>query len=158
MSCESHVNNIYVGVVVGIESGIQAAFVDFGMPRHGFLHISDIHPRYYTNDSNTEKVGQRKAMRERPPIQHCIKRGQKIIVQVRKEGIGTKGPALTTYISLPGKYVVLMPWLKKIGVSQKIEDEEQRARLKTMINEVERPKDAGFIVRTAGEKDYEQRY
>jgi len=152
VSCESHVNNIYIGVVVGIESGIQAAFVDFGAPRHGFLHISDIHPRYYMRNNYTEKVGQRKALRERPPIQHCIKRGQKIIVQVRKEGIGTKGPALSTYISLPGKYVVLMPWLNKVGVSQKIEDEEQRDRLRDLIKDIEKPKDAGFIVRTAGEK------
>jgi ribonuclease E len=81
-----------------------------------------------------------------------MKRGQKIIVQVRKEGIGTKGPALTTYISLPGKYIVLMPWLNKVGVSQKIEDQEQRSRLKEMINGIEKPRDAGFIVRTAGEK------
>ncbi len=152
VSCESHVNNIYVGVVVGIESGIQAAFVDFGMPRHGFLHISDIHPRYYTKTNSNEKIGQRKGQRERPPIQSCIKRGQKIIVQVRKEGIGTKGPALTTYISLPGKYVVLMPWLSKVGVSQKIEDDDQRQRLKEMLKGIEKPKDAGYIIRTAGEK------
>ena len=154
VSSESQVNNIYEGIVVGIESGIQAVFVDFGMPRHGFLHISDIQPRYYTNVNNSsdEKIGQRKSFKERPPIQSCIKRGQKLIVQVRKEGIGTKGPALTTYLSLPGKYVVLMPWLNKVGISTKIEDEEQRKRLREMIDTIERPKDAGYIIRTAGEK------
>ncbi|MGE4286821.1 MAG: ribonuclease E/G [Phycisphaerae bacterium] len=145
----SAVNNIYVGKVVNIESGIQAAFIDYGEPRHGFLHVSDIHPRCYSDEAK-ESIGRRNS-RQRPPIQRCIKRGQRVVVQVIKEGIGTKGPAVTTYISLPGKYLVLMPWMDKVGVSQKIENEESRTRLKGIIAEIDKPDDAGFIVRTAGE-------
>ena len=147
----SSVNNIYMGKIVNIESSIQAAFVDYGEERHGFLHVSDIHPRCYSTDEAKEKIGRRTGVRQRPPIQKCIKRGQKIVVQVVKEGVGTKGPAVTTYVSLPGKYLVLMPWMDKVGVSQKIDNEESRDRLKKIISELEKPEDAGFIIRTAGE-------
>ncbi|AQQ09501.1 Ribonuclease E [Sedimentisphaera cyanobacteriorum] len=147
----SCVNNIYLGKVINVESSIQAAFVDYGEKRHGFLHISDIHPRYYVNEGAKEKIGKRTGLKKRPPIRKCIKPGQKIVVQVIKEGVGTKGPAVTTYLSLPGKYLVLMPWMNKVGVSQRIENEESRKRLKGIISELEGPEDAGFIIRTAGE-------
>lgn len=150
-SLTSHVGNIYKGKVVNVEPAIQAAFVDFGMGKNGFLHISDLHPRYFMRKGQeyTEHIGKRKSLRERPPIQQCLKKGQDIIVQVTKEGINTKGPTLSTYLSLPGKYLVMMPWMHNLGVSQKIEDEQERARLRAILDEVHLPEKAGFILRTA---------
>ena len=150
-SLASRVGNIYKGRVVNIEPAIQAAFVDFGLGKNGFLHVSDLHPRYYMRKGHeyTEHIGKRKSLRDRPPIQQCLKRGQDIIVQVTKEGINTKGPTLSTYLSLPGKYLVMMPWMHDLGVSQKIEDEQERARLRAILDEVQLPEKAGFILRTA---------
>jgi ribonuclease E len=152
-SAASHVGNIYKGKVVNIEPAIQAAFIDFGVGKNGFLHVSDLHPRYYMRKGQeyTEHIGKRKALRDRPPIQQCLKKGQDLIVQVTKEGINTKGPTLSTYLSLPGKYLVMMPWMHDLGVSQKIEDEQERARLRTILDEVAIPDKAGFIMRTASE-------
>ena len=89
---ESHVGNIYKGKVVNIEPSIQAAFIDFGQSRHGFLHISDLHPMYFPGESRetTERVGKKTPRRARPPVQSSLRRGQDILVQVLKEGIGTK--------------------------------------------------------------------
>ncbi len=146
----SRVNNIYVGKVTNVEAGIQAAFVDFGLEENGFLHISDLHPRYFVEDDATERVGKKTPRRERPPIQACLKRGQEIIVQVIKEGVGTKGPTLTSYLSIPGRYLVMMPNMDKVGVSRKVEDEEQRAKMKEILGQLELPDGFGFILRTAG--------
>lgn len=152
-SLNSHVGNIYKGKVVNIESGIQAAFIDFGVNRNGFLHISDVHPRYFSGgkEKNAEKIGKRKSLKERIPIQKCLKKGDELLVQVTKEGVNTKGPTLSSYISLPGKFLVMMPGMKKQGISQKIEDEQERQRLKEILDEI-RPKkeEIGFIIRTAG--------
>jgi ribonuclease E len=89
--------------------------------------------------------------RPKPLIQDIFKRGQEVIVQVIKEHLGTKGPTLSTYISIPGRYLVLMPGLNRVGVSRKIADEEQRRRLKDIFNELKPPRGVGFIIRTAGE-------
>lgn len=148
----STVGNIYKGRVVNIEAGIQAAFIDFGQAKNGFLHISDLHPRYFSEKlEKEEKIGRRKSVTQRPPIQKCLKKGMEIIVQVIKEGINTKGPTLSSYISLPGRYVVLMPWMNKMGVSQKIEDEAERKRLREMLESMKLPKQAGLIIRTAAQ-------
>ncbi len=168
----NYVGNIYKGVVINLEPSIQAAFVDFGVGRNGFLHISDIEPQYfrqggydpyYPIEHNGEqhlegsdggrrprrrKVGARP--RVKPPIQDILKRGDEVIVQVTKEGIGTKGPTLSTYISIPGRYLVLMPALGRVGVSRKIEDEDVRVKLRDTMLELNPPKGLGFIVRTAG--------
>ncbi|MEX0867525.1 MAG: Rne/Rng family ribonuclease, partial [Pirellulales bacterium] len=88
--------------------------------------------------------------RVKPPIQDVLQRGDEVLVQVIKEGIGTKGPTLSTYISIPGRYVVLMPALGRVGVSRKIEDEADRRRLRDVLLELNPPKGLGFIVRTAG--------
>jgi len=146
-----HVGNIYKGTIVNVEPAIQAAFIDFGTGKNGFLHISDLHPKYFMRkgENVTEHIGKRQALRERPPIQQCLKRGQHLIVQVTKEGINTKGPTLSTYLSLPGKYVVMMPWMYSFGVSQKIEDEQERNRLRAMLEEIKLSDKAGFILRTA---------
>ncbi|MBI2803659.1 MAG: Rne/Rng family ribonuclease [Planctomycetes bacterium] len=89
--------------------------------------------------------------RPRPHIEDIFKRGQEVLVQVIKEGIGTKGPTLSTYISIAGRYLVLMPGLNRIGVSRKIEDDETRRRLREIMNELRPPKGLGFIIRTAGQ-------
>src|SRR5205807_3541992 len=88
--------------------------------------------------------------RIKPPIQDIFRRGDEVLVQVIKEGIGTKGPTLSTYISIPGRYLVLMPALGRIGVSRKIESDEDRRRLRDILRELNPPKGVGFIVRTAG--------
>jgi ribonuclease E len=150
-SLVSHVGNIYKGKIVNIEPGIQAAFVDFGLGKNGFLHISDIHPRYFSGSDTSEKIGKRKALSQRPLIQKCLKKGTEIVVQVTKEGVSTKGPTLSTYLSLPGKYVVLMPWMHRTGVSQKIESDDERKRLRKIMDEFKLPKGAGVIIRTAAQ-------
>ena len=153
VSHDSHVGNIYKGKITNIEASIQAAFVDFGTGKNGFLHISDIHPRYFPDakTSKTEALGKRKALKDRMPIQKCLKNGQEVIVQVTKESVKTKGPTLSTYLSFPGKYLVMMPWMKQSGISHKIEDEEERKRLRKILDEIDLPTDVGFIVRTAGQ-------
>ncbi len=151
-SATSHVGNIYKGRVVNVEPSIQAAFVDFGLGRNGFLHISDLQPSYFGHrgEDVTESVGRKLARRDRPPIQRCLRRGDEIVVQIIKEGIGTKGPTLTTYLSIPGRIIVMMPGMSKMGISRKIEDEAERKRLRQILDQLEPPEDCGFIIRTAG--------
>lgn len=145
------VGNIYVGRVVNVEPAIQAAFIDFGLESNGFLHISDLHPQYFPGDEDrTEQIGKKTPRRERPPIQHCLKRGQEIIVQVLKEGINTKGPTLTSYLSIPGRYLVMLPDMDRVGVSRRVEDDELRREMKATLDQIELPEGFGFILRTAG--------
>ncbi len=148
----SHVGNIYKGIITNVESSIQAAFIDFGLPKHGFLHISDVQPQYFSDRAaELEGVGQKVPRRDRPPIQKCFKKGQEVIVQVIKEGVGTKGPTLSTYLSIPGSYLVMMPGMTRLGVSRKIEDDEARRAMRDVLSELDLPNDMGFILRTAGE-------
>jgi ribonuclease E len=170
-------------VVVNLEPSIQAAFVDFGVGRNGFLHISDEEPQYFRQggydparpiqpggpgparrdfhdeeepddefdeDQPRQRVRPGVRPRIKPPLQEILRRGDELLVQVIKEGIGTKGPTLSTYISIPGRYLVLMPALGRIGVSRKIEDDDTRRRLRDIMIELNPPKGLGFIVRTAG--------
>ncbi len=147
----SRVGNIYVGRVTNIEPSIQAVFVDFGTEENGFLHVSDLHPQYFAKgDEKTERVGKKTPRKSRPPVQDCIKRGQEIIVQVLKEGVGTKGPTLTSYLSIPGRFLVMMPGMDKVGVSRKEEDEDKRKAAKQILSQLELPEGFGFILRTAG--------
>lgn len=150
-SAQSHVGNIYKGRVTNVESSIQAAFVDFGMGKNGFLHISDIQPQYFGGKKAApEDVGKKTPRKDRPPIQKCLRRGQELIVQIIKEGIGTKGPTLTTYLSIPGRYLVMMPGMNRLGVSRKIEDDDERRGMREVLNQLNLPKGMGFILRTAG--------
>jgi ribonuclease E len=186
-SQDNYVGNIYKGKVVNLEPSIQAAFVDFGVGRNGFLHISDVEPQYYrqggydplkplesgsrfnradidVGDDESEEGEEPRTDRTRrqrpprpgarprikPPIQDILRRGDEVLVQVIKEGIGTKGPTLSTYISIPGRYLVLMPALGRVGVSRKIEDDDVRRKLRDVMLELNPPKGLGFIVRTAG--------
>ncbi|MCO6437947.1 MAG: Rne/Rng family ribonuclease [Phycisphaerae bacterium] len=151
-SSQSHVGNIYKGRVTNIEPGIQAAFIDFGLPKQGFLHVSDVQPQYFPSHSGgaSEEVGRKIPRLNRPPIQKCFRRGQEVIVQVTREGVGTKGPTLTTYLSIPGRFLVMMPGMSRHGVSRKIEDDQARRRMRDILNELELPSGMGFILRTAG--------
>jgi len=155
-SAESHVNSIYKGRVTNVEPSIQAVFVDFGLPRHGFLHISDVHPQYFPDRRGPspggarEDVGKKIPRRDRPLVQHCFRRGQEVIVQVTKEGVGTKGPTLTTYLSIPGRFLVMMPGLGRVGVSRKIEDPALRRQMREALSQLSLPEGMGFILRTAG--------
>jgi ribonuclease E len=138
--------NIYKGVVAHIEPALQAAFIDYGSEKNGFLQADEIHPEYHAQADEPSEGHSHKRL----PIQKMIRRGQEILVQVTKEESGTKGVALTTYISLPGRYLVLTPGQPGIGVSRKIEGEEERARLKTILSQSKIPEEVGTIVRTAG--------
>ncbi len=141
-SATSLLGNIYKGRVVSIEPSIQAAFVDFGIDKNGFLHVSDVMPAY-----GRVWNGAKEPARE---IQALLRKGQEVLVQVSKEALGTKVPTLTTYISLPGRYMVLMPSISKRGVSKKIGDDAERKKLRELLNALNPPKGMGYIIRTAG--------
>jgi ribonuclease E len=132
-------SNIYKGVITRIEPGLQAVFIDYGTERHGFLQKHEIHNDYHLdNDSGNRS------------ITGIVKQGQELLVQVTKDPFMKKGAMLTTYISLPGRFIVLMPGSEGLGVSRKIEDEEERKRLKEIISTIKIPDGFGIIVRTAG--------
>ena len=143
-------NNIYKGRIVSIEANLQAAFVDIGTGRNGFLPFNDIHPEYYKEDVNEEsrKFIARQQWRKLK-IENVIKPGQEVLVQVVKEVTGNKGANMTTYLSLPGRYLVLMPGSDSTGISRKIGGEERRQQLRELINSFNIPEGIGYIVRTA---------
>jgi ribonuclease G len=152
------VGDIYFGKVEAVLPGIQAAFVDIGTDKAAFLHVSDVaiededdgEPGDEEEDDDGGN-GRRRARRY-PPIQEIVKKGQDILVQVTKESISTKGPRVTAHISLPGRFLVYMPGSEHVGVSRKIEDKEERSRLRALAQEI-LPKNAGgVIVRTVGEE------
>jgi ribonuclease E len=143
------VGNIYKGIVTNVESSIQAAFVEYGGTQRGFLHVTDLHPKYFPGKETSERVGKKIAKHNRPPIQKCLKKGDEVLVQVMKEGIGTKGPTLTSYLSIPGRLSVMMPSMDKVGVSRKIEDETARKKLRNILDSLNLPEGFGFILRTA---------
>jgi ribonuclease E len=135
-------SNIYKGVVLKVERGLQAAFVDFGGKKDGFLPLRDV-----SHDNFTEQSGRDGS---RPAGRMLLKPGQEILVQVLREVSGQKGALLTAYISLPGRYLVLLPNKQSSGVSRKIEDESDRKRLKDIVEQIKQEEEIGFIVRTAG--------
>jgi ribonuclease E len=152
VSSASRVGNIYKGKITNVEPSIQAAFVDFGLSKNGFLHVSDVQPAYFPKHkgNGNEAVGHKRRRRDRPPIQECLRRGQEAVVQMIKEGIGTKGPTLTTYLSIPGRLLVMMPGMSCLGVSRKIDDEAERDKAREALADLKLPPDMGFILRTAG--------
>ncbi|MBC8421664.1 Rne/Rng family ribonuclease, partial [bacterium] len=144
------VGNIYKGKVTNVESAIQAAFIEYGEQQRGFLHVTDLHPKYFPGKETSERVGKKIAKHNRPPLQKCLKKGDEILVQVLKEGIGTKGPTLTSYLSMPGRLTVMMPFMDRVGVSRKIEDEDERKAMRKILDSLDLPDGFGFILRTAG--------
>ena len=133
--------NIYLGVINRIEPAIEAAFVDIGGKKYGFLPFKDILKENYI------ETGEKKA---RVRIQDVLVRGQKLLVQVTKESRDHKGPSLTNNISLPGRFLVLMSGAQASAVSRKIEDEAERKKLKALVSDFKLPKNLGLIIRTAG--------
>jgi ribonuclease G len=158
------VGNIYKGIVTKILPGMQAAFVDMGLRRAGFLYVADVESidggdslEKFVEDEPPEEDDKLLADKRRPgrrmldsPIEELLQEGQEILVQVSKEPIGTKGARLTSYITLPGRYLVFMPMVDHIGVSRRIVNEEERQRLKEIVREGKQP-GVGFIVRTVSE-------
>lgn len=186
-SGKSIVGNVYKGKVTKVLPGMQAAFVDIGLEKAGFLYVSDVDTiesienygklaaeqadgeddddldfdgngdeadngeEEQANGAHKNVIGRRSRRGERKRhIQDLLKDGQNVIVQVSKEPLGTKGSRLTSYITLPGRYVVYMPTIKQIGISRRIENEGERKRLKKLVRKNRQP-GAGYIVRTASE-------
>ncbi len=155
-----YVGNVYLGKVVRVLPGMQAAFVDIGLERAAFLYVGDIYPQLldhkHTDDDDAvdpeatvlEEGPPREAPRPgQPAIQDLLTEGQEIVVQVAKDPIGTKGARVTTHITLPGRYMVFMPTVDHVGISRRIDRDKDRRRLREFVDK-NRPKGAGFIVRT----------
>jgi len=145
----AHVGDIYKGKAVNVSQSLQAAFVDFGQGKNGFLHISDILPNLYWDDESEDAPAQSKR-KSHNGINEVIKEGDEVVVQITKSGIGSKGPALTTCLSLPGRFLVLTPGLVRRGISRKIEDEPMRQQMKSILDMLKAPRNCGLILRTAG--------
>ncbi len=139
---ELSLGNIYKGVIQNVEPSLQAVFVSYGNDRNGFLQVGDIHPEYFQ-----EEPGGRSGF----DLKKMLKKGQPVLVQVQKEPSEIKGAALTTYISLAGRFVVLTPGRDHVGVSRKIENDKERNRLRQIADELPVPPGCGYIVRTVAE-------
>ncbi|MGI9272818.1 MAG: ribonuclease G [Woeseiaceae bacterium] len=137
------ISNIYKGRVTRVLPGMQAAFVEVGLQRTAFLHVSDIVRRTNGSDTATEEEN----------IRDLVKEGDEVLVQVVKDPLGNKGARLTTFITLPSRYLVLLPNGDSVGISARIEDDDERERLRSIVDEVlaEQDVDCGVIVRTVAE-------
>jgi len=152
------VGNVYKGKVAKVLPGMQAAFVDIGLDKAAFLHVSDLsldsEPGDTLVDADEDEDKDADMLRPRrqssKPIEQLLSEGQELMVQISKGPIGTKGPRVTTYVSFPGRYLVFMPNVEHIGVSRRIARDEERARLKDIMKRVRHP-GCGYIVRTVSE-------
>lgn len=135
--------NIYKARVVSVEHSLQAAFVDMGEGKNGFLPFGDIHPEYFHADGDLD-VHWKDLDSDK-----FIRKGDELLVQVVKEAVANKGANLTTFLSLPGRYLVLMPGSDSAGISRKIESESQRKKLRTLLESLTLPEGIGYIIRTA---------
>ncbi len=140
-AAERHKGNIYKGTVVRVEPSLQVAFVEYGERKNGFLPFREIHHSYYKAQ---------KSSKGRPRIQDVIEKGMEVLIQVVREERDQKGAYMTTYLSLPGRFLVVMPGSKSGGVSRKIEDDEERAKMKKILKDLKVPEGFGVIIRTAG--------
>jgi len=143
-------NNIYRARIVAIESSLQAAFVDYGTDKNGFLPFNEIHPEYYKQEisqQNKKLIEQRQWKKLR--IHDVLERGTEVLVQVVKEEVGNKGANMTSYLSIPGRCVVLMPGSDSHGISRKISGEERRSQLRDIMQNLNVLSNVGWIVRTA---------
>lgn len=153
----SLVGNIYKGKIIKVLPGMQSAFVDIGLEKAAFLYVGDImaeSEEYYSAflDNEVEKgeLYTKTLHSASVPIEELVQEGQELLVQVSKDPIGTKGARVTSYITIPGRYLVLMPNVEHIGISRRIQDENVRARLKAIASEI-KPKGFGLIIRTVSE-------
>ena len=149
--------NIYKGKVIRVMPGMEAAFVDIGLEKAAFLYATDFldeidDMELLLDKDNPDDFEGLEQTFTAPPIGHVemMKRGQEVLVQVAREPLGSKGARITSHISLPGKYLVLLTMMDRVGVSRRIEDEAERKRLKQLVEQM-KPPGAGFIVRTAGQ-------
>jgi len=143
-------NNIYKARIVALEPSLQAAFVDYGTEKNGFLPFSEIHPEYYKQDLSAEIRQQVENNQwKKINITDVVERGQEILAQVVKEEVGKKGANMTTFLSIPGRCVVLMPGSDSAGISRKISGEQRRAQLRDTMTAMNLPEGIGWIVRTA---------
>ncbi|MFH1995976.1 MAG: Rne/Rng family ribonuclease [Candidatus Omnitrophota bacterium] len=147
------VGNIYKGIVESVLPGMGSSFVKLGLERNGFLYVSDVTPGGLTYDiEDVDEVARPQQKHHKlPSIGDLLKRNDEVLVQVVKGPIGTKGPRLTTNISMPGHFVVLMPMGGTVGISKRIESREERDRIRKILDEIKFPKNIGLIVRTAAE-------
>ena len=136
------ISNIYKGRVSRVLPGMQAAFIDAGLERTAFLHASDIAHNPHADSPDAA---------EEPDIRDCVQEGDELLVQVLKDPLGTKGARLTTYITIPSRFLVMMPKGDGIGVSSRIASEEERERLRALVERLKLESPAGYIVRTAAE-------
>jgi ribonuclease G len=157
------VGSVHRGTVIRVLPGMQAAFVDIGLDRAAFLYVGDIRAdvdsdAYPFSDldrdepletSDDDERGEERIAANKTPIQDLLKEGQSILVQVAKDPIGTKGARITTHVSLPGRFIVYLPTVRHLGISRRIENEEERERLKQLVQKCN--PQGGVIVRTAGE-------
>ncbi len=159
-----YVGNVYLGRVVRVLPGMQAAFVDVGLERAAFLYVGDISAAHLdlpsAKSDNDEiplsKDGARSAPRTgQPAIQDLLEEGQTVVVQVAKDPIGTKGARITTHITLPGRFLVFMPTVENVGISRRIDKDKERRRLRAFV-EKSRPRGTGFIVRTVCKNQSEE--
>ena len=142
------VGSIYKGRVTRVLPGMQSAFVDIGLERDAFLHAADVFEELPENLLTPEETDAARSA----PIEERLHEGEEVVVQVLKEPMGTKGARITSHVSLPGRYLVLMPTVEHVGVSRKITDEEERRRLKTVLKEFRQERGGGgLIARTAGQ-------
>lgn len=154
---EQYAGSIYKGRVSSIVKGIEAAFVDIGLEKNGFLHVSDVVDKpsilkeMLADDAPVPSKKPSRGRKRQPKIGEILKGGDEMMVQVVKEAISTKGPRLTTYISLPGRYIVLTPFDSNIGISRRIDSRDERHRIRDIISKMTLPKKMGCIVRTVAE-------
>ena len=145
------VGGIYKGRVTRVLPGMQAAFVDIGLERAAFLYVGDYRADLdgvaLDDDGNGEASSGRGRNGPQPQIEDVLEEGREIVVQVSKEPLGSKGARITSRISLPGRHLVLMPWVSRVGVSRRIGGDRERRRLRSIVEKL-RPPELGFIVRT----------
>jgi ribonuclease G len=154
------VGNIYKGRVTKVLPGMQSAFVDLGLERDAFLYVSDVIEDIEDFDTNgdDEVTLDDVTPQARPEISDLLREGQEVLVQVSKDTIAGKGARITSHVTLPGRFLVYMPTVNHIGVSRRIENEDERMRLKNMLEAIRPPGAGGFIVRTAGEQRDEDEF
>src|SRR5438445_494729 len=149
------VGNIYKGRVTKVLPGMQSAFVDLGLERDAFLYVSDVIEDIEDFDTNGEDEVALDDVTAQPrpeaSISDLLREGQEVLVQVSKDTIAGKGARITSHVTLPGRFLVYMPTVNHIGVSRRIENEEERLRLKQVLERIRPAGSGGFIVRTAGE-------
>lgn len=148
---ERMVGDIYKGIVTAVIPGMQAAFVDLKLEKSGFLAATEVGNLYVDDDPDDDDGQITHTRTPRKPIQNILQKNQEILVQILKEPIGTKGPRLTTDISLAGRFVVVMPGANHVAISRKISDRNERRRLKQLVRQL-KPNNIGVIVRTVSNK------